>query len=286
MSSEDEEDICNITIVGGRYNGEKCSAKEGECEHSNSKAKRKRKQEDENEEDWNEDIIIDEEMCGEQTKSGRPCNNKKGSCRYHTTSAAPSRKSLPQKKKKNKVRGEVFPIIVDDLNSSQNIPVAMELKGTPHLREKMGENRQKQREVEEKETDRRRQNEPKKTTERASQDKESEKQRRQVNPEKDQRTQEQKKNDEVWDSFNVPQKIREETDFFLISSTFSTTLVSQSPGGSSRGKTLSKTSKSWRRRQLLPSPLPSIAGPSEDCSSLTFQPLSRVPKREPRQCLF
>ena len=68
MSSEDEEDICNITIVGGRYNGEKCSAKEGECEHSNSKAKRKRKQEDENEEDWNEDIIIDEEMCGEQTK--------------------------------------------------------------------------------------------------------------------------------------------------------------------------------------------------------------------------
>ena len=63
MSSEDEEDICNITIVGGRYNGEKCSAKERECEHSNSKAKRKRKQEDEN-----EDIIIDEEMCGEQTK--------------------------------------------------------------------------------------------------------------------------------------------------------------------------------------------------------------------------
>ena len=223
--------------------------------------------------------------CAEnKQKSGRPCNNKKGSCRYHTTSAAPSRKSLPQKKKKkNKVRGEVFPIIVDDLNSSQNIPVAMELKGTPHLREKMGENRQKQREVEEKETDRRRQNEPKKTTERASQDKESEKQRRQVNPEKDQRTQEQKKNDEVWDSFNVPQKIREETGFLPY---LSTTLVSQSPGGSSRGKTLSKTSKSWRRRQLLPSPLPSLAGPSEDCSSLTFQPLSRVPRREARQCLF
>ena len=61
----------------------------------------------------------------------------------------------------------------------------------------------------------RKQSEPKKTVEEGNQDKESVKvdKQKQVNPEKDPRTRGQKEDDKVWDSFNVPQKIREETGF-------------------------------------------------------------------------
>ena len=101
----EEENLCNITLDGGKYSGEKCTSEKGTCKHSR---KPNKKQEGEEEEKEEENIFGREEpICGEITKKGGQCQILRGKCPHHKV---PSRNSLPlQKQRKKRVKGNVTP---------------------------------------------------------------------------------------------------------------------------------------------------------------------------------